>query len=134
MNETCNFFKLACRVSIADDLCNRARRGHRLHPLTSFSPQILLMMELEAGLAEGPRTATTPLDIIWHTAKKNKQRGEFNSEESQPSQSRRRLRAEVLLKAFRLSSPVALIQPSALRVRDMVVMLKTYKRPSAVTL
>jgi len=35
--------------------------------LTSFSPQILLMMELDAGLAEGPRTATTPLDMIWHT-------------------------------------------------------------------
>ena len=35
--------------------------------LTSFSPQILLMMELEAGLAEGPSTATTPLDMIWHT-------------------------------------------------------------------
>lgn len=34
---------------------------------TSFSPQILLMIELEAGLAEGPRTATTPLDMIWHT-------------------------------------------------------------------
>lgn len=32
------------------------------------------MMELEAGLAEGPRTATTPLDMIWHTERK--QRGE----------------------------------------------------------
>lgn len=43
-----------------------------VHKLTSFSPQILLMMELEAGLAEGPRTATTPLDMIWHTARKQK--------------------------------------------------------------
>lgn len=41
-----------------------------VHKLTSFSPQILLMMELEAGLAEGPRTATTPLDMIWHTERK----------------------------------------------------------------
>lgn len=40
--------------------------------LTSFSPQILLMMELEAGLAEGPRTATTPLDMIWHTERKQR--------------------------------------------------------------
>lgn len=32
--------------------------------LTSFSPQMLLMMELEAGLEEGPRTATTPLGRI----------------------------------------------------------------------
>lgn len=24
-------------------------------------------MEFEAGLADGPRTATTPLDMIWHT-------------------------------------------------------------------
>lgn len=38
-----------------------------MHILTSFSPQILLIMELEAGLAEGPRTATTPFDMIWHT-------------------------------------------------------------------
>lgn len=30
------------------------------------------MMELEAGLAEGPRTATTPLDMIWHTEKKQR--------------------------------------------------------------
>lgn len=29
-------------------------------------------MELEAGLAEGPRTATTPLDMIWHTGEANK--------------------------------------------------------------
>lgn len=36
-------------------------------PLTSFSPQILLMIELEAGLEEGPRTPTTPLGRIWHT-------------------------------------------------------------------
>lgn len=41
---------------------------------TSFSPQILLMMELEAGLAEGPRTATTPLDMIWHTVRKQEKR------------------------------------------------------------
>lgn len=27
------------------------------------------MIEFEAGLAEGPRTATTPLDMIWHTKK-----------------------------------------------------------------
>ena len=32
--------------------------------LTSFSPQMLLMMELEAGLEDGPRTATTPLGRI----------------------------------------------------------------------
>lgn len=38
-----------------------------MHILTSFSPQILLIIELEAGLAEGPRTATTPFDMIWHT-------------------------------------------------------------------
>lgn len=43
-----------------------------VHKLTSFSPQILLMMELEAGLAEGPRTATTPFDMIWHTARKQR--------------------------------------------------------------
>lgn len=30
------------------------------------------MIELEAGLADGPRTATTPLDMIWHTEKKNR--------------------------------------------------------------
>lgn len=39
--------------------------GHGCGPaLTSFSPQMLLMMELEAGLADGPRTATTPLGRI----------------------------------------------------------------------
>lgn len=43
-----------------------------VHRLTSFSPQILLMMELEAGLAEGPRTATTPFDMIWHTERKQR--------------------------------------------------------------
>lgn len=32
--------------------------------LTSFSPQMLLMIELEAGLDDGPRTATTPLGRI----------------------------------------------------------------------
>lgn len=42
---------------------------YRHHPqssptLTSFSPQMLLMMELEAGLDDGPRTATTPLGRI----------------------------------------------------------------------
>ena len=31
------------------------------------------MMELEAGLAEGPRTATTPLDMIWHTERKQRE-------------------------------------------------------------
>lgn len=36
-------------------------------PLTSFSPQMLLIMELEAGLEEGPSTPTTPLGRIWHT-------------------------------------------------------------------
>lgn len=46
-----------------------------MHTLTSFSPQILLMMELEAGLAEGPRTATTPLDMIWHTERKQRKDG-----------------------------------------------------------
>lgn len=40
---------------------------HWTCPLTSFSPQILLIMELEAGLEEGPRTPTTPLGRIWHT-------------------------------------------------------------------
>jgi len=40
---------------------------HRTFPLTSFSPQILLIIELEAGLEEGPRTPTTPLGRIWHT-------------------------------------------------------------------
>lgn len=30
------------------------------------------MIELEAGLADGPRTATTPLDMIWHTGEKNR--------------------------------------------------------------
>lgn len=37
---------------------------HGTHPLTSFSPQILLIIELEAGLEEGPRTPTTPLGRI----------------------------------------------------------------------
>lgn len=45
-------------------------RASWVHKLTSFSPHILLMMELEAGLADGPRTATTPLDMIWHTKRK----------------------------------------------------------------
>lgn len=50
-------------------------RASWVHKLTSFSPQILLMMELEAGLAEGPRTATTPLDMIWHTERKQRKGG-----------------------------------------------------------
>lgn len=54
-----------------------------MHPLTSFSPQILLMMELEAGLAEGPRTATTPLDIIWHTEKPNKEQRRKNKRDGE---------------------------------------------------
>lgn len=49
-----------------------------VHKLTSFSPQILLMIELEAGLAEGPRTATTPLDMIWHTERKQREDGGDN--------------------------------------------------------
>lgn len=40
---------------------------HGTFPLTSFSPQILLIIELEAGLEEGPRTPTTPFGRIWHT-------------------------------------------------------------------
>lgn len=52
---------------------------YRYHPqssptLTSFSPQMLLMMELEAGLDDGPRTATTPLGRIWHTVARAKNR------------------------------------------------------------
>lgn len=33
-------------------------------------------MEFEAGLAEGPRTATTPLDMIWHTEEERRRGGE----------------------------------------------------------
>ncbi len=56
------------------------QRASWVHTLTSFSPQILLMMELEAGLAEGPRTATTPLDMIWHTERKQRGGGEERSD------------------------------------------------------
>lgn len=53
--------------------------SQRDFPLTSFSPQMLLMMELEAGLEEGPRTPTTPLGRIWHTvgSREREQRSEF---------------------------------------------------------
>ena len=38
------------------------------------------MMELEAGLAEGPRTATTPLERIWHTWRREREREERERE------------------------------------------------------
>lgn len=52
---------------------------HKGDSLTSFSPQILLIIELEAGLEEGPRTPTTPLGRIWHTvsSREREQRSEF---------------------------------------------------------
>lgn len=41
--------------------------------LTSFSPQMWLMVDPEAGLEAGPITETTPFGRIWHTeAKKTK--------------------------------------------------------------
>lgn len=58
-----------------------------MHMLTSFSPQILLMMELEAGLAEGPRTATTPLDMIWHTERKQRKDGREKRQREQETKS-----------------------------------------------
>jgi len=42
---------------------------------------MLLMMELEAGLADGPRTATTPLDMIWHTERRQRRGRELKKEE-----------------------------------------------------
>lgn len=64
-----------CTVNVLPNMAPRLQASW-VHKLTSFSPQILLMMELEAGLAEGPRTATTPFDMIWHTERKQRERVE----------------------------------------------------------
>lgn len=62
-------------------LNHAAHSGHHkgTSPLTSFSPQMLLIIELEAGLEEGPRTPTTPLGRIWHTVgtREREQESEF---------------------------------------------------------